>query len=53
LVVKLRVCEMSATPSAKLAVVTMPMAASAPMRRDRATALMMSADRKPQVPAPR
>ena len=43
----------SATPSAKDAVVTTPIAASAPMRRLRATALMASADASPQSPAPR
>ena len=51
--VKLRVLLISATPIAKLAVVTMPIAASAPIRRRRAVALMSSAERKPQSPAPR
>jgi hypothetical protein len=41
----------SATPSAKDAVVTTPIAASAPMRRLRATALMASADASPHSPA--
>ena len=51
--VKLRVLLMSATPTAKLAVVTMPIAASAPIRRRRATALMSSAAANPQSPAAR
>ncbi len=42
----------SATPSAKDAVVTTPIAASAPMRGVRATALMASAEASPQAPAP-
>ena len=42
----------SATPSAKDAVVTTPMAASAPMRFVRATALMARAEASPHSPAP-
>ena len=43
----------SATPSANDAVVTTPIAASAPMRCRRVTALIASADARPQRPAPR
>ena len=50
--VKLRVLLIRATPTAKLAVVTMPIAASAPMRRRRATALMSNADDEPPEPGP-
>ena len=42
----------SAMPTAKLAVVTMPMAASAPIIRLRVVILMRSADTKPQTLAP-
>ena len=42
----------SATPRANDEVVTTPIAASAPIRRLRATALMSSADPRPQAPAP-
>ena len=43
----------SASPSAKEAVVMTPMAASAPIRRPRVTALIISAEATPQMPAPR
>ena len=43
----------SATPRAKLEVVTMPMAASAPMVRRRVIRLISSAETKPQTLAPR
>ncbi len=51
--VKLRVLLISATPTANEAVVTIPIAASAPIRRRRAVALIASADRNPQSPAAR
>ena len=51
--VKLRVLLIRATPTAKEAVVTIPIAASAPIRRRRAVALIASADRKPHSPAAR
>ncbi len=41
-----------ATPSANDAVVTTPIAASAPIRRLRVTALMASAEARPHSPAP-
>jgi hypothetical protein len=50
--VKLRVLLISATPIAKLAVVMIPIAASAPIRRRRAAALMRSAEKNPHSPAP-
>jgi len=50
--VKLRVLLIRATPMAKLAVVTIPIAASAPIFLRRAVALMSSAERKPHRPAP-
>ena len=42
----------SATPSANDAVVTTPIAASAPIRRLRVTALMARAEASPHTPAP-
>ena len=43
---------MSAMPRAKLAVVTMPIAASAPIVRFRVVMLMRSAERNPHTLAP-
>ena len=43
---------MRAMPNARLAVVTMPMAASAPMRAFRVVRVMSMAERKPQRLAP-
>ena len=43
---------MRARPRAKLAVVITPMAASEPITRRRVTPLIISADARPQAPAP-